>query len=164
MTDTARPIDADRLPHLKNVLQRLEEVQGRAAGAFVAPELVEGLYAMAYKAYAAEDYSQAEQMFTAMALFAAKDPRAWLGLGGAFEAQNKLNEAVLSYAAALDLAPNDPVPPLRAGVCLMALGLVEDARNALAKAAGMAPVKDPARAEYVRKAESLLTMLEPGAA
>lgn len=139
MKDAGTPVDADLLP----------------------PQALEEMYSLAHSAYSVENYAEAETLFMGMLLFAPGDSRGWLGYAGASEAQKKWAQAVGGYAGAFDLLPEDPVPPYRSGVCLMALEDSKSARQCFATAAGLVDkVKnDPKRLAYVKRAESMLLML-----
>lgn len=163
MNDLYSPEAIAQLTAMRDTMAKEIEAAGGTPQAPLLPrQAMEGLYAMAYSAYSVEDYAQAESLFQAMVLFASADPRGWLGLAGACEAQRKWADAVRGYAVVMGLTPGDPVAPFRSGVCLMAMGLPEQAQGAFeaALAAGEAPGLPPARAAYARQASSMLKLLE----
>jgi tetratricopeptide (TPR) repeat protein len=163
MNDLYSPEAVDRLSAIRDALVKdIEAAGGSPREPMLPRQAVEGLYALAHAAYSVEDYAQAEALFQGMVLFASADPRGWLGLAGACEAQGKWADAVRGYAVVMGLNPNDPVAPFRSGVCLMSLGLPEQARGAFeaARAAGRTPGLAPALAAYGRQAGSMLKLLE----
>lgn len=163
MNDLYSPEAMAQLTAIRDTLTKEIEASGGSPQAPLLPrQAMEGLYAMAHAAYSVEDYAQAESLFQAMVLFASADPRGWLGLAGACEAQRKWGDAVRGYAVVMGLTPGDPVAPFRMGVCLMAMGLPEQAQGAFetAREAGEASGVAPTLAAYGRQARSMLRLLE----
>jgi len=128
----------------------------------VPPQAIGEMYLVARKAYAAEDYLQAEHLFQAMTLFGPADPRGWLGYGGACEAQQKWEQAALGFGMAMALTPGDPVAAFRVGVCLMALDKPEEA--AVAFDAAASTIEDmrsqPKKLPYAERAATMLKMIQ----
>jgi tetratricopeptide (TPR) repeat protein len=163
MNDLYTPEAIAKLTAMRDAMAKeITAAGGSPQAPLLPPKAMEGLYAMAHSAYSVEDYAQAESLFQAMVLFSSSDPRGWLGLAGACEAQGKWADAVRGYAVVMGLTPGDPVSPFRSGVCLMSMGLPEQARGAFeaARAAGEAPGLSPTLAAYGRQAGSMLKLLE----
>lgn len=167
MTDDTGKKSGGNLAKAKDALAAKMRSEGMDPAASIMPrEMLEGMYTMAHAAYSVENYVQAESLFMGMILFSPGDLRGWLGYGGACEAQKKWPQAIEGFAGALNLAPDDPVAPYRAGICMMALELRDEARGAFRLAAGARDkvADDPARLPYVQRAESMLRLLDAGQA
>jgi type III secretion system low calcium response chaperone LcrH/SycD len=95
---------------------------------------VEGLYALAYQVYQAGDYARAEAVFATLCLLNHLEKRFWLGLGGARQQLGKHAEAAQAFGMAAMQDLLDPVPPLHAGMCFLAMKDKENAANAFRQA------------------------------
>lgn len=144
------------------ILKEWEEKGHVTKLATLSPQAYEGLYQEARDNYAVENYAQAEGIFQGLMMLKGDDLRGWMGYAGACEAQKKWQEAAMAYAMTMALNPGDPVAAYRAGVCLMNLDKVEQAREVFGLAAGSAEEfkNDPKRLPYVQRAKSMLAMIE----
>jgi type III secretion system low calcium response chaperone LcrH/SycD len=119
---------------------------------------VEGLYALAYQVYQAGDYKKAEAVFATLCLLNHLEKRFWLGLGGARQQLGKHAQAAQAYSMAASQDLLDPVPPLHAGMCLMAMKDKENAANAFRQAVLVAGDK-PDKAAYKKQGQAMLDLL-----
>jgi Flp pilus assembly protein TadD len=68
-----------------------------------------------------------------------RSAQAYCGLGLAYQRLERLSEAAHAFTATEQLAPDNPAGPLNLAVVLVALGEREEARQALLRAAALAP-------------------------
>jgi type III secretion system low calcium response chaperone LcrH/SycD len=163
--DETKPLVNDPLDeYLADDPQTLEALKMVMNGATMAdakgiPEKqVEGLYALAYQVYQAGDYARAEAVFATLCLLNHTEKRFWIGLGGARQQLGKHAEAAQAFgmAAAQDLL--DPVPPLHAGMCFLALKDRENAANAFRQTVLVAADR-PDQAANKKQGQAMLDLL-----
>ena len=150
-------------PEQRDKILKLWEEKGTVVDMIsLPPDALEALYEQAKGHFAVENYEQARKNFQVMTIYKGDDVRAWLGYSGACEAQEMWIEASLGFAMAMSLIPGDPVPAYRAGVCLMKMDQVEQARKVFALAAGTKKdmANDPKRLPYAQRAQSMLEMID----
>ena len=125
------------------------------------PEMLEGLYGLAYNLYGAASYKDAETVFKALCLYDHKDVRFWMGLGGCRQALGDYANAIEAYTmAGMAQQLSSPEPFLHAVRCYLELG---DRENAISGLRGVLELGDPAvpaHAECHAKARALLELLE----
>ena len=163
MVDFSSQEAMDKLVAVRDkLIGDFEKSEGAAEMAAEFGKNQEAIYSLAHSAYSVENYAEAETLFMGMVLFDASDVRGWLGYAGASEAQKKWAQAIEGYAAVMHLAPDDPVAPYRAGICLMALDMRDNARAAFETALGTKEkvLNNVALLPYVQRAESMLRLLE----
>jgi type III secretion system low calcium response chaperone LcrH/SycD len=122
--------DADSLAAVRLMLSGATMAEARG----ISKKQVEGLYAVAYQVYQAGDYAKAEAVFATLCLLDHLEKRFWLGLGGARQQLGKHAEAAQAFAMASTQDLLDPVPPLHAGMCFLAVKDKENAANAFRQA------------------------------
>ncbi|OZG74322.1 CesD/SycD/LcrH family type III secretion system chaperone [Hahella sp. CCB-MM4] len=94
-------------------------------------EEIEAIYTIAYNLYQQRKFEQAEQVFTFLCLYSHLDVRFWVGLAANREALGKFATAIEAYSYSALLQHDNPIPPLQAAKCYMALNNLEQARNGL---------------------------------
>ncbi len=86
------------------------------------------IYKNAYTAFEAEDYTQAEDLFFILFLLDSKDTNFQTGLGAAYEAQEKFDNAISMYTLAMMKNGRSPQLLFRTGKCLLATHRRDEAR------------------------------------
>lgn len=114
------------------------------------------IYQNAHRAFEAEDYTQAENLFFILFLLDSKDPNFQVALGAAYEAQEKFDNAISMYALAMMSNGRSPQLLFRTGRCLLATHRKDEARIVfeLAAEAGMTD-KDGDQANSVDRLVSI---------
>ena len=118
---------------------------------------LQAVHNIAYVHYSQGQYAEAERAFGVLSFCDHRQPSYWMGLGAARQLQKNHAGAVLAYSMVAESGGTDPMAPLHAAECYIALGLFTEAVSALDQAldwAGNAP--DPvmvvARIEVVSEA------------
>jgi type III secretion system low calcium response chaperone LcrH/SycD len=124
----------------------------------ISEKQVEGLYALAYQVYQSGDYARAEAVFATLCLLNHLEKRFWLGLGGARQQLGKHAEASQAFAMASTQDLLDPVPPLHAGMCFLAMKDKENAVKAFRQAVFVAG-DQPAQADCKKQGQAMLDLL-----
>jgi type III secretion system low calcium response chaperone LcrH/SycD len=124
----------------------------------VTEKQVEGLYALAYQVYQAGDYARAEAVFATLCLLNHLEKRFWLGLGGSRQQLGKHAQAAQAYGMAAMQDLLDPVPPLHAGMCFIALQDKENAANAFRQTV-LAAGDKPDKSAYREQGQAMLDLL-----
>ena len=120
---------------------------------------LEVLYGIAYGEFEQGKFAEAERTFGVLSFFDHKDDRFWLGLGASRQRQKKLPEAVAAYSMAAGMGSSNPLLPLSAAECYLALGLRAEALDALEAAIEWADnAEQPDR--IVTRVAALLESLE----
>ena len=88
---------------------------------------LEAVYALAYRKFNQQQYAEAETLFKWLCGLNHYDTRFMLGLGAAYQKQRKYSNALDAYSAAGVMDLKNPIPPLRAAECHMAMGAAEKA-------------------------------------
>lgn len=122
-------------------------------------ENMEALYTLGYNAYNSGQYEQAHRAFQFLCVFDHIERKYWLALGACRQLLKRHAEAVDAYAIASLLDIQDPVPPLRAAECHLALGRRDQAIVAL-EAVLLAAGDDPAHRETAVRARTMLELLQ----
>ena len=97
-------------------------------------ESLEALYYIAYNRYKQGKYVDAEAIFGVLTTIGRRDPRFWMGLGGAYQVQKKYRQAIDAFKAAFKLECKDPKASFHAAECYFALGEKSDGLAALKSA------------------------------
>lgn len=121
-------------------------------------EELEAIYNVAYNAYNSGRYDHATKAFQFLCYFDHLMQKNWMGLGASRQMQKDYANAVEAYTFAYLLDPDDPLPPLHAADCQIALGKRDAAISGLTVAiehAGDQEKYQPVRA----RAEALLELL-----
>ncbi len=86
------------------------------------------IYQNAHRAFEAEDYTQAENLFFILFLLDSNDHNFQTGLGAAYEAQEKFDNAISMYTLAMMKNGRSPQLLFRTGRCLLATHRRDEAR------------------------------------
>lgn len=97
----------------------------------VTDEEMEAAYATALNLINSSKFDQAEKAFAFLGYMNQYEGKYWLGLGVARQMQQKYDEAVKAYATAGVYDVGNPIPPLRAAECFVALGRLDEAEQSL---------------------------------
>jgi len=114
----------------------------------------EAAYALASQLINQRQYAKAEQLFEFLCWMDHYRSKYWLGLGISRQLQSKHAEALPAYSMAGLNDVKNPVPPLRAAECFLALNRLDDAQNGATAAVHWAAqrpdcAKIKARAELI---------------
>jgi type III secretion system low calcium response chaperone LcrH/SycD len=145
-------------PQMMEALRLVMNGATMAEAKGVSEKQVEGLYALAYQVYQAGDYAKAEAAFATLCLLNHLEKRFWLGLGGARRQLGKNVEAVQAFSMAAMQDLLDPVPPLQAGMCLLAMKDKENAANAFRQAV-FASGDRPEAATFKKQGQAMLDLM-----
>jgi type III secretion system low calcium response chaperone LcrH/SycD len=118
---------------------------------------MEAIYGVAYHAHEQGQHADAERTFRVLCLYDHRNERYWLGLGAARQAQRDFEGAIQAYSALAEMGSQNPLAPLHAAECYIALGMIEEAASALSAALDWAPNGD--RDTVRKRIEVLLTAL-----
>lgn len=91
----------------------------------------EEIYALGYGSYAAGNFAQAAQFFTALVLKNPYEGKFWRGLASAQQMETKYRDALQAWALVAMLEDTDPLPHFHAAECLTSLNESADAVKAL---------------------------------
>lgn len=120
---------------------------------------LEGTYAAAYNLINQNHYADAEELLKLLCYLSHHDSRFWLALGVARQMQKKYEAALNAYSSAALHDLDNPVPPLRAAECFLALGNAEKAAQAL-EGALYACEENPGHDDVQQRATLLLEGLQ----
>jgi len=107
--------------------------QGAALGdirGYTADEM-DAVYLLAHNAYQQRKYEDARKLFYFLAENDHTESRYWMGLAACLQLTGEYTEAVAAYGMAAILDATNPVPPLHACECYLALHDLAAARRAL---------------------------------
>lgn len=109
------------------------------------PSDLEAIYGLAFNFYEQGKYEEAERAFEVLCFSDHRQPRHWMGLGAARQLRKDYQGAVLAYSMVAESGGTDPMAPLHAAECYLALGMPEEAISGLEAALAWAEnAKDPA--------------------
>lgn len=91
----------------------------------------EALYALGYGMYEQGRYADAMKVFAQLVAYNHLEPRYLMALGGAARMLGRHEDALQQYVAAAVMTLDDPVPLYHSAECLVALGRVPEAAEAL---------------------------------
>ncbi|MEM7529387.1 MAG: SycD/LcrH family type III secretion system chaperone [Pseudomonadota bacterium] len=148
---------ADRMVALAKGELTLKDARG------LSDEAMEGLYAIAYNAFEAGNYDNAQKVLSFLCIFDPSVSKYWLSLGAARFRVEDYPSARDAYAMAFALERTDPRAPLRIADCHIATKDFESARHA-AEAAVQLAGDTPKFAAQRRRAEGMIAMLDRRAA
>ncbi len=122
-------------------------------------EDLEALYGLAYNEYEQGQYADAERTFQVLCFHDHLSARFWLGLGAARQQLKDYAGAIMAYSMVAETGNTDPLAPLRAAECYIALGLFEEAVSGLEAALDWADNAGDRQA-VIRHVEILYQALE----
>lgn len=123
----------------------------------VTPERRESMYAIAYGLYSKGNFKEARRLFAQLVIHDPVEPRFMRGLAATTQMLGEYKQALDMYVVLAAANPGDPVPVMRAGDCLVALGRHAEAKESFEVA--MAMCNEPARDAVKRRCESVLVTL-----
>lgn len=100
----------------------------------ITDEEMEAAYGLAFNLAGQGQFTEAEQMFAWLCGLDQYQPKYFLGLGVCRQQLKKAEKALEAFAMAGMLETSNPVPAIRAAECLLALGRLQEARDALGAA------------------------------
>lgn len=121
----------------------------------VTDEQMEAIYAWGYILQEQQQYEKASRVFQYLCYLNHYDVRGWVALGFCREKRRLYESALQAYIMAGTLAPQDPVPPLRATECLLLMGHLEPAESTAQRVVQLAG-DDPRYQRRRDRAEKLL--------
>jgi len=95
----------------------------------ISDEQMESIYATAFNLVNTRKFEDAERLLEWLASMNQYEQKYLIGLGIARQQQQKYKDAVKAYAAATMLDVTNPIPPIRAAECFLALGQLKEAES-----------------------------------
>jgi type III secretion system low calcium response chaperone LcrH/SycD len=124
---------------------------------------MEAIYGLAYGQYQQGRFEDADKTFRVLCFHDHRNPRYWLGLGATRQQLKDYEGAIAAYSMLAEMGGNDPLAPLYAAECYIAVGLFDEAIDGLEAALDWAAnAQDPQA--VIRHVEVLYTALEQLAA
>jgi type III secretion system low calcium response chaperone LcrH/SycD len=120
---------------------------------------LEAIYHLGYNQYEQEQYAEAERAFQVLCFHDHLSPRFWLSLGAARQQLKDYAGAIMAYSMIPETGSANPLAPLRAAECYIALGLFEEAVSGLEAALDWAD-NGGDRQGVIRHVEILFQALE----
>ena len=126
----------------------------------ISDETMEAIYSVAYNFYKNEKYEEALKVFKMLGMYDHYNHKYFMGLAGCQQMLQQYSGAIkaYSYAALMDIY--DPLAPLHAGECYLALGDFEQAINGFKAALEFSAGKSEHIAIQI-KAEKMLAIAKP---
>lgn len=154
--EMSRGLEADQA-------QKLEQVASKIVGQGVPPkdalglndQMVEGIYAQAYRLYNTGKYKDASQLFRLLIMLNGAEPKYSLGLAACYHMAKDYDSAIATYTTCGMLDPSNPIPHYHASDCYLQMGDKVSAMIALE----MAVKRSASKSEYSQlKDRALLTI------
>ncbi|MEW4486738.1 SycD/LcrH family type III secretion system chaperone [Thalassoglobus sp. JC818] len=158
-------VDSPQIPNVdeKSLAKMVELImcQGYTFGdAFqVTDEMKSALYAYAYDLQKREQYSTAETVFEYLCFLDHYESSSWVALGFCREKLRNYKKALQAYVLAGTLDIDNPIPSIRAAECLMQMGELEAAKDAVLMAIENS-TDEPHLVQRKDRAEFLLKIIE----
>lgn len=110
--------------------KRLEQFASKMVGPGVSPkdtmglsdQMVEGIYAQAYRMYNSGKYKEASQLFRLLIMLNGAEPKYSLGLAACFHMVKEYETAAEAYTTCGMIDPNNPIPHYHASDCYLQMG------------------------------------------
>lgn len=110
--------------------KKLEQFASKIIGQGVTPkdamglddQMVEGIYAQAYRLYNTGKYKEACQLFRLLIMLNGAEPKYSLGLAACYHMAKDYESAVAAYTSCGMIDPNNPIPHYHASDCYMQMG------------------------------------------
>lgn len=118
----------------------------------------EALYAIGHSHYELGQYDKAVEMFQFLVLMNPWDRRFPMALGSAYQMTGRFDKALGYYTMAVSLNMMDPIPMFHTAECMIALGMFEEAIDALGFV--LRHAKTPEQEPYKLRAQGLLPLVQ----
>lgn len=110
--------------------KKLEEFASKIVGEGVPPrdamglndQMIEGIYAQAYRLYNTGKYKEASQLFRLLIMLNGAEPKYSMGLAACFHMAKDYQTAVQVYTTCGLIDPTNPIPHYHASDCYLQLG------------------------------------------
>ncbi|MGZ4849903.1 MAG: SycD/LcrH family type III secretion system chaperone [Candidatus Bathyarchaeia archaeon] len=110
--------------------KRLEQIASKMVGPGYPPkeamglsdQMVEGIYAQAYRMYNTGKYKEASQLFRLLIMLDGAEPKYSLGLAACFHMAKEYETAAEAYTTCGMIDPNNPIPHYHASDCYLQMG------------------------------------------
>jgi type III secretion system low calcium response chaperone LcrH/SycD len=100
-------------------------------GALLETEDLFVLHELAYNLYLSYDYLNGEKVFRRLVIARPYEPKFWKGLASCMQMNERYEDALLPWSILSIIDPISPVPHFHAAECLISLGELEKAKEAL---------------------------------
>ncbi len=145
-------------------VENLQKLGSKIAGNGVTPkdamglndDMVEGIYAQAYRLYNTGKYKEASQLFRLLIMLNGAEPKYALGLAACFHMSKDYETAAEAYSNCGVLEPNNPIPHYHASDCYLQMGDKVSAMIALE----MAVKRSGTKPEFVQLKDRALMTIE----
>ncbi len=97
-------------------------------------DVMEGIYAHAYRTYNVGKYHNAAQLFRLLIMLNALEPKYVLGLAACHHLLGQYDNALMMYMVVEVLNPKDPMPNYHSADCYIRIEMQEDALEQMQKA------------------------------
>jgi type III secretion system low calcium response chaperone LcrH/SycD len=159
ITTPTAPGTPERLQQDTEALLRMICQGGTLAGLYqLSPHELEALYALGMNHYTQARYAEASKVFSRLVTLDHGEVRYYNALAAAHQMQGQHERAVHYWGVSQLLDASDPVPTFHTAQSLLALGLVQDALDALDIVVRQCP-RRPGHEELAARAEALLTLV-----
>ncbi len=165
MENTRQPKSKQEVSMLE-ALTLLNKGYSIADLAGVTPDQMDVLYALAYKYYNAESYTEARNIFKALCLYDSTEQKYFMGLAASEQGLHNYDKAAQFYSVCCVLSGlKDPKPMYYAALCLLRAGKKDDAMAALESMSIMGRAGDKAAEDdkFKEKGSKLLETLRADA-
>lgn len=144
--------------------KKLEQFASKVVGEGVSPrdamglndQMIEGIYAQAYRLYNTGKYKEASQLFRLLIMLNGAEPKYSLGLAACFHMAKDYSTAAEVYTTCAMIDPTNPIPHYHASDCYIQLG---DKISALI-ALEMAVKRSGTKEEYSQLKDRALMTIE----
>jgi type III secretion system low calcium response chaperone LcrH/SycD len=116
------------------------------------------VYALGYNLYNQAKYLEAAKAFAFLVQHDHYERKYYKALGSALQMLKRYKDALQNYGMAATLDLTDPEPNFHAAECLIALGMLTEARDALEACIGMCANK-PGTARMAERANAMLDIV-----
>lgn len=145
-------------------VENLQKLASKVAGKGVTPkdamglddQMIEGIYAQAYRLYNTGKYKEASQLFRLLIMLNGAEPKYALGLAACFHMSKDYETAAEAYNNCGVIDPHNPIPHYHASDCYLHMGDKVSAIIALE----MAVKRSGSKPEFVQLKDRALMTIE----
>jgi len=119
---------------------------------------MEAVYTLGYNLYNQAKYLEAAKAFTFLVQHDHLERKYYKALGSAMQMLKRYKDALQNYGMAATFDLTDPEPNFHAAECLIALGMLTEARDALEACIGLCERK-PGSGRMAERARAMLAMV-----